>query len=183
MPAPVSASGFSFTQTSARIARADPERQEEYIARGRRTCGLWTKCFQQYGSRCRMWVPPETQDPILNHPGRASVGYFGAVRLRDGKFVYQRETGRFNRELLRLLEATAADHFPFPVSRGRPGRQRQLSSRQIAPALEREGQREIRPRLPTALQPRPEPDRARLETDPPNLPAQSLLSWKRSSIR
>ena len=39
--------------------------------------------FQQYGSRCRMWVPPETQDPILlHHPGRASVGYFGAVRLR-----------------------------------------------------------------------------------------------------
>src|SRR5215471_17713610 len=55
--------------------------------------------FQQHGSRCRMWVPPEVKDPILyHHPTRRSVGYFGAVRLRDGKFLYRRETGRFNGE-------------------------------------------------------------------------------------
>src|SRR5215469_6679270 len=55
--------------------------------------------FQQHGSRCRMWVPPEVRDPILyHHPTRRSVGYFGAVRLRDGKFLYRRETGRFNGE-------------------------------------------------------------------------------------
>ena len=43
--------------------------------------------FQQYGSRCRMWVPPEEKNPVLlHHPGRQSIGYFGAVRLRDGKF-------------------------------------------------------------------------------------------------
>src|SRR5690606_23730629 len=37
--------------------------------------------FQQYGSRCRMWVPPETRDPVLlHHPTRRGVGYFGAVR-------------------------------------------------------------------------------------------------------
>jgi transposase len=53
--------------------------------------------FQQYGSRCRMWVPPETHDPVLLHqPTRRSVGYFGAVRLRDGKFFFQRETDKFN---------------------------------------------------------------------------------------
>ena len=53
--------------------------------------------FQQYGSRCRMWVPPENRDPILlHHPTRKSVGYFGAIRLRDGKFVYSREPNRFN---------------------------------------------------------------------------------------
>ncbi len=53
--------------------------------------------FQQYGSRCRMWIPPEVTDPILLHaPTRKSVGYWGAVRLRDGRFVYRRETGRFN---------------------------------------------------------------------------------------
>ena len=53
--------------------------------------------FQQHGSRCQMWVPPETKDPILlHHPTRRSVGYFGAVRLRDGKFVFCRETDRFN---------------------------------------------------------------------------------------
>ena len=55
--------------------------------------------FQQYGSRCRMWVPPEIKDPILlHHPGRKSVGYFGAVRLRDGKFLFEREQDRFNAE-------------------------------------------------------------------------------------
>jgi transposase len=53
--------------------------------------------FQQYGSRCRLWVPPEDKDPILlHHPTRKSVAYFGAVRLRDGRFVYRRETERFN---------------------------------------------------------------------------------------
>ncbi len=55
--------------------------------------------FQQYGSRCRMWVPPETKDPVLrHHPTRRNVGYFGAVRLRDGKLIYRRETHRFNAE-------------------------------------------------------------------------------------
>lgn len=52
--------------------------------------------FQQQGSRCRMWVPPEIKDPILLHaPTRNSIGYFGAVRLRDGRFVYRREPGKF----------------------------------------------------------------------------------------
>lgn len=53
--------------------------------------------FQQYGSRCRMWVPPEEKTPILlHHPTRKSVGYFGAVNLRDGKVKVQREEGKFN---------------------------------------------------------------------------------------
>src|SRR5512137_2711372 len=53
--------------------------------------------FQQYGSRCRMWVPPEVKDPVvLHHPTRKSVGYFGAVRLRDGKFLAQREPTQFD---------------------------------------------------------------------------------------
>jgi hypothetical protein len=55
--------------------------------------------FQQHGSRCRMWIAPEVKDPILFHaPTRKSVGYFGAVRLRDGKFLFRRESGRFNAE-------------------------------------------------------------------------------------
>jgi transposase len=70
--------------------------------------------FQQHGSRCRMWVPPEVKDPILHHhPTRQSVGYFGAVRLRDGKFVSRRETGRFNGpsfwEFLQQLQAASAE--------------------------------------------------------------------------
>src|SRR5579872_4487373 len=53
--------------------------------------------FQQHGSRCRMWIPPEVKDPVLLHaPTRKSVGYFGAVRLRDGQLVFRRETGQFN---------------------------------------------------------------------------------------
>jgi len=53
--------------------------------------------FQQYGLRCRMWVPSETKDPgLLHHPMRRSVGYFDAVRLRDGKLGLRRETDKFN---------------------------------------------------------------------------------------
>ena len=53
--------------------------------------------FQQYGSSCRMWIPPEVKDPVLlHHPTRRSVGYFGAVRLGDGRFFYRREDERFN---------------------------------------------------------------------------------------
>ena len=44
-----------------------------------------------------MWIPPEVDDPVvLHHPTRKSVGYFGAVRLRDGKFLFARETNRFD---------------------------------------------------------------------------------------
>ncbi len=44
-----------------------------------------------------MWIPPEVKDPVLlHHPTRKSVKYFGAVRLRDGKFVYRREEGSFD---------------------------------------------------------------------------------------
>lgn len=64
------------------------------------TIDLWSideVHFQQHGSRCLMWVPPEEKDPILlHHPTRKSVGYFGAVRLRDGKLVFQREDGKFS---------------------------------------------------------------------------------------
>jgi transposase len=53
--------------------------------------------FQQHGSRARMWIPPEVEDPVVrHHPTRKSVGYFGAVRLRDGKFLFQRETNCFD---------------------------------------------------------------------------------------
>lgn len=55
--------------------------------------------FQLYGSSCRMWIPPEEKDPVLfHHPTRKSTGYFGAVRIRDGKFLWQREDGKFNGE-------------------------------------------------------------------------------------
>lgn len=44
-----------------------------------------------------MWVPPEARDlALLHHPTRKSVGYFGAVCLQDGRFIYRREEDRFN---------------------------------------------------------------------------------------
>src|ERR1700721_1130837 len=53
--------------------------------------------FQQHGSRCRRWIPPEIKDPVLLHaPTRKSVGYFGAVRLRDGRFGFRLESGKFH---------------------------------------------------------------------------------------
>jgi transposase len=65
-----------------------------------RSVDLWSTDevhFQQHGSRCRMWVPPEIKDPVLLYaPTRKSVGYFGAVRLCDGRFVFRREEDRFN---------------------------------------------------------------------------------------
>ena len=68
-----------------------------------RSVDLWAldeAHFQQQGSRCRMWVPPETKDPtVYHHPTRKSVGYFAAVRLRDGEFLFRREVGRFNASL------------------------------------------------------------------------------------
>ncbi len=53
--------------------------------------------FQQHGSRCRMWVPPEIRDPICTHaPTRKSISYFGALRLRDGRLVVSKPEGRFD---------------------------------------------------------------------------------------
>jgi transposase len=43
-----------------------------------------------------MWIPWEDEDPVIWHfPGRKSVGYFGAVRLRDGQGLFQKEPGMF----------------------------------------------------------------------------------------
>lgn len=65
--------------------------------------------FQQHGSRCRMWVPPEVADPVCLHaPTRKSISFFGAVRLRDGKLVTSRPEGMFDArtcwDFLRQLE-------------------------------------------------------------------------------
>jgi len=53
--------------------------------------------FQQHGSRCRMWVPPEIRDPVCRHaPTRKTVSYFGAVRLRDGRLGASKPEGYFD---------------------------------------------------------------------------------------
>ena len=44
--------------------------------------------FQQHGTRCRMWIPPEEKDPILLHaPTRKSIALFGAVQANTGQLV------------------------------------------------------------------------------------------------
>jgi len=44
--------------------------------------------FQQHGSRCAMWVPPEDSDPVIFHaPSHKSIGVFGAVNNTNGYFV------------------------------------------------------------------------------------------------
>jgi transposase len=54
--------------------------------------------FQQHGSRCVMWVPPEIVDPVILHaPTRESVAVFGAVCAADGRLVVRREE-KFNAE-------------------------------------------------------------------------------------
>lgn len=65
--------------------------------------------FQQHGSRCRMWVPPEVADPVCLHaPTRKRISFFGAVRLKDGKLVMSRPEGMFDAQtcwdFLRKLE-------------------------------------------------------------------------------
>ena len=65
--------------------------------------------FQQHGSRCRLWVPPEVADPVCRHaPTRKSISFFGAVRLRDGKLVMSQPEGMFDAQtcwtFLRQLE-------------------------------------------------------------------------------
>jgi len=48
--------------------------------------------FQQHGSRCTMWIPPEEADPVVFHaPTRKSLGIFGAVRIDNGQLVTSQE--------------------------------------------------------------------------------------------
>ncbi len=74
--------------------------------------------FQLHGSRCVMWVPPEVKDPILlHHPTRKKVGYFGAVRLRDGRFGFRREPNPFNGETFLAFLRQLFDHSKVPGRR------------------------------------------------------------------
>jgi len=54
--------------------------------------------FQQHGTRCRMWIPPEEKDPVLRHaPTRKSVALFGGVSANTGQMVSMM-TSIFNAE-------------------------------------------------------------------------------------
>lgn len=133
--------------------------------------------FEQHGSRCRMWVPPEVRDPVLLHaPTRKGVGYFGAVRLRDGKFCYRREPDKFNGqtfwEFMKQLRQ-ASCHSGAPRSRHR--RQRDLPSLAPSQAVAGKCSEPLLLGLPSGLQPRTEPQRARLEAHPATVLPQRVL--------
>lgn len=57
----------------------------------RKDIDLWCEdeChFQQHGSRCAMWIPPENLDPVVLHaPTRKQVAIFGAVCPANGRMV------------------------------------------------------------------------------------------------
>ena len=86
--------GFRLRKPRPLLAHADAEEQRAVKKLGRLAADpavdLWARDeahFQQYGSRARMWGPPEIRDPVvIHHPTRKSAGYFGAVRLRAGKW-------------------------------------------------------------------------------------------------
>jgi hypothetical protein len=87
------------------IARANSEQQKEHKKKLRAMISnpvidLWANNevhFQQHRSRCYMWIAPDESDPVCStNPTRKSVGYFGTVRSRDGKFIYRREADKFN---------------------------------------------------------------------------------------
>ena len=76
-----------------------------------------------------MWAPWEDDYPVVRHyPGRKSVGYFGAVRVRAGKSLFRKESEMLNGEpfwaFLRQLETASqetgrrviviADHSNYP---------------------------------------------------------------------
>ena len=61
------------------------------------------------GVRCGFRQRPKTQS-LLHAPTRHSVGYFGAVRLRDGKFYLLPGSGQVQRgDVLRVHERPSAD--------------------------------------------------------------------------
>ena len=133
--------------------------------------------FQQHGSRCQMWIPPETKDPILlHHPTRRSVGYFGAVRLRDGKFFFHRETDKFNGatffvflKALYRASTTGSRRVVVITDNARHHHAR------LHRSWREEHAKPIRPRLSATLQPRSQPDRTGLEAYPAAMLTQPIL--------
>ena len=137
--------------------------------------------FQQQGSRCRMWVPPEIKDPVVyHHPTRKSVGYFAAVRLETVRletasccFVASPEdsmataSGSSSNCSERPARSPAAACWPSATTRNT-----------IDPNctwIGASGNSPIRLGLLAALQSRTEPDRKGLEAHPSIVPPQPLL--------
>jgi len=76
--------GFRLCKPLSEIAHADHDLQRAHGNTASADCRscveLWALdevYFQQHGSRCLMWIPPEVRDPVsLHHPTRKQVGDF-----------------------------------------------------------------------------------------------------------
>ena len=112
--------GFRFRKPRPQVAQSDPKKVEAFkklrrLAQ-RDDVELWSldEChFQQHGTRCRMWIPPEDRDPVVNHaPTRKSIACLGAVSLRSGKFIHvmspKFNAATFEAYLRKLLPRQAA---------------------------------------------------------------------------
>src|SRR4030043_147514 len=67
--------------------------------------------FQQHGSRCTMWIPPEDIDPyVLHEPTRKSIGVYGAVRIQDGRFISRFENKFDSMTFLEFLKQLLRHH-------------------------------------------------------------------------
>jgi len=99
---------------------------------------MWFKdeCrFQQHGSQCTMWVPPEEVDSILSmHSLERGSGIFGTVCVSDGRLMTSPKE-KFNAEtFLSFLRQLLHHRRRNRKMNCRPG-QRPLASHGIDPAL------------------------------------------------
>ena len=132
-----------------------------------------------------MWVPPECKHPVVfQHPTRKSVGYFGATRLRNGKFVYQREMEAFNAKtfwtfMKELRQISCHNRSPGADI----NRQCSLAPRQTSRRLARKMHQQVFASVPAALQSRSESNRTRMEAHQAIGNPQSLFRPHRAGIR
>ena len=97
--------GFRYRKPRPLIAGTDPAVKKAFLNDVRKMIKnpkieVWVQdevFFKLFGTTCKMWIPPEDSDPfVLHNSGREHIKYFGALRLRDGKFVYMKVEGTFN---------------------------------------------------------------------------------------
>lgn len=123
------------------IAKADPERQKEHkklqTPMAAPAVDLWATDevhFQQHGSRCRMWIPPESKDPVLPHAPNAAERRIVRRRAVAGREISilpgDRQVQRG--DLLRVSEKSPAYEHSLRTPRSGDHRQRQIPSRQPA---------------------------------------------------
>ena len=170
--------GFRRRKPRPLIAHANPQAQAEYkntsVAGGRsrrRPLGNGRSAFPATRFGCQMSVSPEVKDPVLlHHPTRRGVGYFGAVRLRDGKFLAMREEHMFDAQSTSAFyRRLRRGKSPLRPTGDTDHRQRQVSPCAPAPLLAGSPVAGLRAVLLAAIQSRSQSHRTGLETGPPTL--------------